>query len=209
MKYVSLDIETTGLDRDNCQILEVGAIIEDTKKKLPFDELPKFRRVLYWEEIQGEPFALMLNANLIEILAKVPKAGTPAFDNYMEKNEIIHPGALALELRQWLEVEYKGNDPQTIGRRPDEFDSVIHFNVAGKNYAGFDNPFLEKLPFWKLLLRPRYRVLDPGTLYIDWEKDGVSPAFDECKRRAGIDGTVAHNAIDDAWDVIQMFRKFY
>ena len=37
MRYVSIDIETTGLDRQNDQVLEVGAVIEDTDKQLDFN----------------------------------------------------------------------------------------------------------------------------------------------------------------------------
>jgi DNA polymerase III epsilon subunit-like protein len=29
MKYVSIDLETTGLDEEKCQILEFGAAFED------------------------------------------------------------------------------------------------------------------------------------------------------------------------------------
>ena len=42
MKYISIDIETTGLDPENCQILSIGAVIEDTLNQLPFEELPTF-----------------------------------------------------------------------------------------------------------------------------------------------------------------------
>ena len=42
MRIVSIDTETTGLDYDTCQILQVGAVIEDTINVRPLDELPRF-----------------------------------------------------------------------------------------------------------------------------------------------------------------------
>ena len=30
-----------------------------------------------------------------------------------------------------------------------------------------------------------------------------------CKERAGVDGIVTHNALEDAWDVVQLLRKKY
>ena len=41
MKYLSLDIETTGLDPNIHQIIEIGAVLEYSH--LPVDELPSFR----------------------------------------------------------------------------------------------------------------------------------------------------------------------
>lgn len=45
MKYVSVDIETTGLDHDLCQIIEFTAVLADSAK--PFQEVMlTFHRVL-------------------------------------------------------------------------------------------------------------------------------------------------------------------
>jgi oligoribonuclease (3'-5' exoribonuclease) len=46
-----VDVETTGLEKDRYQILSIGAIIEDTSKKLPFDEIPKFHAAILHNEI--------------------------------------------------------------------------------------------------------------------------------------------------------------
>ena len=40
MKYISIDIETTGLDRDLCQVLSIGAVIEDTNNIKPLEFEP-------------------------------------------------------------------------------------------------------------------------------------------------------------------------
>lgn len=69
--YVSIDIETTGLDPNTCQVLEVGAVIDDWRT--PVDQLPRFRRVLVHDEVHGNPYAMWLNSNLLKQLANVPK----------------------------------------------------------------------------------------------------------------------------------------
>jgi len=40
-KYVSLDIETTGLNPENCQVLEIGAVIDDGTT--PIEDCPTFQ----------------------------------------------------------------------------------------------------------------------------------------------------------------------
>ena len=42
-----------------------------------------------------------------------------------------------------------------------------------------------------------------------WKNDDAAPGLGLCKERAGIEGIVTHNAIEDAMDVVQLFRKFY
>ena len=51
MIYLSIDLETTGLEKDRYQILSFGAILEDTEKKLPYDEIPKFHAAILHNEI--------------------------------------------------------------------------------------------------------------------------------------------------------------
>jgi hypothetical protein len=46
-------------------------------------------------------------------------------------------------------------------------------------------------------------------LYVDWKTDSDVPNLLKCKERAGINGTVTHNALEDAWDVIEVLRKKY
>ena len=85
----------------------------------------------------------------------------------------------------------------------------ILLNVAGKNFGTFDKLFLEKLPWWKKLIQPRQRMIDPAVLCCDWNNDESLPSLNECKKRLDVKGLVTHNALEDAWDVIQVLRKFY
>jgi hypothetical protein len=85
----------------------------------------------------------------------------------------------------------------------------ITINVAGKNFATFDMLFLKQLPWWQKLIKIRQRVLDPAILVVDWKNDMSLPNLKQCKERTGIEGIVTHNALEDAWDVIEVMRKFY
>jgi hypothetical protein len=85
----------------------------------------------------------------------------------------------------------------------------ITINVAGKNFGTFDKKFLEKLPRWQQLIRTKQRIIDPAILFVDWKNDQTLPNLTECKERAGVKGIVTHDALEDAWDVIQTLRKFY
>jgi DNA-directed RNA polymerase subunit M/transcription elongation factor TFIIS len=71
LPYVSIDIETTGLNPETCQTLEIGAVIDDWT--LPIDELPVFHRVLSYDEVSGSPFAMSLNANLLKLIGNRPQ----------------------------------------------------------------------------------------------------------------------------------------
>ena len=53
MKYVSIDIETTGLDPKLDQVLEMAAIVEDTEEKLKYSIAPKFRALFVYDRMEG------------------------------------------------------------------------------------------------------------------------------------------------------------
>ncbi len=69
MKYVSIDIETTGTDEKIHQIIEFAAIIEDSENQLNFDEIPKFRRIVLNPEKKYvfSSYASNLNKDLIDV----------------------------------------------------------------------------------------------------------------------------------------------
>ena len=70
MKYVSIDIETTGFDCEQNQILSIGAVIEDTKLKLSWDEIPKFNAIILHRQINGLPRSISINKEIIELLGE-------------------------------------------------------------------------------------------------------------------------------------------
>ena len=224
MKYISIDIETTGLDSEFNQILSIGAVIEDTLNQLPFEELPKFHAVIKRESVYGSIFALNLNKDLIQAMKDYSEAKTDELKQEIEESfgaKFYHEDEVVEALYQFC---YRNGlvdlDPNFLYKQMKVVDGIAYpilgsnmvktyLNCAGKNFAGFDKKFLEKLPRWKQVFSIRSRVLDPGILFVDWINDESIPSLDECKKRAGIDGVVTHNAVEDAMDVVMLLRKCY
>jgi len=202
MKYLSIDIETTGLDPLKDQLLSFGAIIEDTENPLPFDEIPKFHAAIKRNRIEGDLFAINMNKELIETINQYMTA-----QDQDEKNDIIQmtrmnfydENEIASGFRRWL-----------ITNKFTQIDKEItNLTVAGKNFATFDKLFIERLPRWKQYFRIRQRIIDPAILFVDWKNDNSLPGLSACKTRAKLNPNVTHNAVEDAWDVIELLRLNY
>ena len=224
MKYISIDIETTGLDSEFNQILSIGAVIEDTLNQLPSEDLPKFHAVIKRESVYGSIFALNLNKDLIQAMKDYSEAKTDELKQEIEESfgaKFYHEDEVVEALYQFC---YRNGlvdlDPSFLYKQMKVVDGIAYpilgsnmvktyLNCAGKNFAGFDKKFLEKLPRWKQVFSIRSRVLDPGILFVDWINDESIPSLDECKKRAGIDGAVTHNAVEDAMDVVMLLRTCY
>lgn len=212
MVYVSVDIETSGLNPDMNSVLSIGAIIEDTTTKLPYEELPKFNIIVLNYNIQGSPKAITMNGPIIDLMGRF-------LDGNEDERELIiqESGYKFYEENEVSKEFYKFLDENGLGRGPKKencdiskiWDEPITINVAGKNFATFDKLFLDEIPLWKKLIRTRHRVLDPSILFVDWIDDKTLPNLITCKERSKIDGIVTHNALEDAWDVIQILRTKY
>jgi oligoribonuclease (3'-5' exoribonuclease) len=191
MKYISIDIETTGLSHYSCQILQFAAIFEDTNVDLMIDKLPYFNTFIKHDYFQFEENALKMHANsgLLEEYFNAEK---------IEKEEIVH------EFIKWLQdLGYEKND-----------DGQIEIVVAGKNYNAFDRNFLHNVPYWIHEIKDHRRVLDPAILYVDWEEDKVPPNLVTCLYRSdpqyeinGVEIKITHNALEDAREVVRVIRN--
>lgn len=224
MKFISIDVETTGLDPEFNQILSIGAVIEDTLNPIPFEELPKFHVVIKRESVYGSIFALNLNKDLIQAMKDYSEARNEELKQEVEESfgaKFYNEDEVVEALFQFC---YRNGlvpvDPNAPFKTMKVVDGKtypaltsnmpkVYLNCAGKNFAGFDKKFLEKLPRWKQVFSIRSRVLDPGILFVDWINDESVPSLDECKKRAGIDGVVTHNAVEDAMDVVMLLRQCY
>jgi hypothetical protein len=185
--YVSIDIETTGVDYEYCQILEFGAVIDDWVT--PLDKLPRFHAYLIHDRIQGEPFALAMNA---EILRRLANRDKPECAQYT----FVEPKHLAGMFSFWA-ASWK------VGSSGQGGKSII---PAGKNFAGFDRPFLKRLPEWSERVNILHRCIDPAMIYWNPATDTEPPSTQECYNRAVVQKIVAHNAVDDAIGIIQLIR---
>ena len=214
MIYVSVDIETSGLDSEKHKVLSIGAIIEDTEKKLPYEECPKFNAVVLQNEITGSPRALTMNKGIIAMIGEYLEGSDDVRFNmntilnysFYKEDEVVK------KFYEFLWVNGYGDaipNQLLVTSRIDSNSKPIKINGAGKNFGTFDKLFLQELPWWQKLIRTRQRVLDPAILMVDWTNDKSLPNLTQCKERAGIEGIVTHDALEDAWDVIEVLRKFY
>jgi oligoribonuclease len=224
MRYVSIDIETTGLDPEKCDVLSIGAVIEDTNNPLPLDQLPSFHVAIKRENISGSLFAINMNKELIETIVYYQTA-----QDQDEKNDLVQMTGMKFLNEDEVAIEFyyflyknglmndKGNNRNythhpIYGEVPSMNQKTIpsdHINVAGKNFGTFDKIFLERLPRWKQLIKMRNRILDPAILFVDWNSDEALPGLNLCKERSKIEGEVTHNALEDAMDVVSVLRTKY
>jgi hypothetical protein len=207
MKYISIDIETTGLDPERCDVLSIGAIIEDSANPLPYEECPKFHAAILRHELNGSPRAITMNADLIASIGSYMEPKTETTRAELEASTGMtfwYPETVVQAFYRFL---YENGIVET----PEMSSSMkpVSITCAGKNFSTFDKLFLERLPRWKQAIRIKQRVLDPAILYVDWNEDLEVPNLNKCKERAGIKGLVTHNALEDAWDVIEVLRKKY
>jgi hypothetical protein len=184
MKYVSCDLETTCLNpRQPDRILAVSMVVEDVAKAdIPVHELPHFTCLVDQGRYEGEPYALQMNAWILKMLAEPKKYHDNPYPIYKPKD--------------WINLCLQFLDKH--------FDPDGRIVMSGKNAAGFDMRFLPE----KIKRRFRCRVIDPGSVFIDWSQEapmGQQQIMDKLE----IKGEVTHNMHQDACDNITMNRHSY
>lgn len=184
MKYAAIDTETTGLG-ERCALIELAIVLEDTEARPlpPVEELPSWTSLVNpgsagcW----WEPVAMDMHRKsglLTEWLAELAaQPGAPS------------PIVAATEARAWLANLGHGRDRS--------------LTPAGKNFAGFDKRFLPK----ELADVFHHRVIDPGSVFVDFTKDKL-PGLNDLIDYAAKPG-VAHRALEDARDVVRVLRRRY
>jgi DNA polymerase III epsilon subunit-like protein len=191
MKFLSIDIETTGLDPQKNQILEFGAVAIDTScGNAPY--VDDFRAVFIHQELTGNPIALTMNSELINEINILLKTKDFDYDefNYNKSNDVYVRNTEEFQkyFDEWLEsIGFTGR-----------------LTLAGKNLASFDLKFLEAAG---IKIKYRHRMIDPAILYVDWATDETLPDLQQCLDRAGIVKNVEHTSIADAMDVAELVLK--
>lgn len=180
MIYVSIDIETSGLDPYLDQVLEIGAMATELGSE--YEIIDSYHAIIQYDRVQGSPYALAMNERLLTTMAK-------GCDDCM---------TLAMArttFRQWLENFYVTGNQVT---------------AAGKNFEHFDLPFLleedivEKGCFHRRVLDPAvlYARADdevPPNLVQCLDRAGLSPT----------QGVSSHYALGDCLDVIRVISAAY
>ena len=191
MKYISIDIETLGLDDDWCDVIEFGAVIDDLKT--PIEELPRFHTYVTKSDdrYRGEPYAMAMHQTILKRIAK------------REEGWLYTPAdMLAGAFYEFVRENYFKDEPLYCDKR-----EQMKVNLAGKNFALFDNLFLTKpeINLWKNV-KFHHRIIDPGSMYLRLE-DEVVPGLETCLQRSGVEKSVQHTAVEDAIDVIMAVRS--
>lgn len=193
MKFFALDLETTGLDKEFCQILEIGVIFFDTDNPTSYQNSKKFHRILKFDEpIVGQPFALQLNNRLMRIISGV--------DDVPQGCELLHyydyETCLTKAIQQFADWA------QNLLDEGENF----RVNLLGKNVGAFDlqwlTPYVKSGEKYGGLFR--HRVLDVGGLCA-LPSDDVVPGLVKCLERCGFGGpSDYHSALGDSWDCIRV-----
>jgi oligoribonuclease len=113
MKYVSLDIKTTGLNPREDQVIEFAMVIEDTENIQPLKELPHIVCSIKHARVEGSFYAINMNHGLIKY---AQESGIPPFMAWVRAYRFL-----------------KDNGLYEDGAKP---------FIAGKNVGGFDLQFL-------------------------------------------------------------------
>jgi hypothetical protein len=186
MRYISIDIETLGLDYKWSDIIEFGAVLDDLSNPKPLEELPRFHTFIYKEKYKGEPYAMSMHSDILKKIAKKD-----------ENFYYTYPTKLGSNFKKFL---LKNGYEEKLSSKK------VSINVAGKNFMGFDNNFLINQTDFDSHIQIRSRVLDPAILYYA-KNDETLPSLGLCLERADLQKEVAHTSIEDALDVIKLIRK--
>ncbi len=149
--------------------------------------LPKFVRKIKWTDYVINDYCLDLHQELLkEIQGQTANlVESPVFDSDYGPictDAVISIGYLVHDFRMWLGA-LKIKDG---------------YNVAGKNFAGFDGLFLKKIPGFPTW---NYRVIDIGSMYLTKEMDKVPGLKEICPIED------AHRALPDALAVVKAIRN--
>jgi len=187
MKYVSIDLETTGLSPIEHDIVEIGAVIDDWVS--PLEGLPRFRFVVVRDSYRMTPYCAYLHLNLWSEIKEVDPEGRDRVWAGVGDAWYGRPVAAMRTMAEWLKKN--GVDPK-------------HVIPAGKNFANFDKPFLAELPFSDEV-RFKHRTLDPVTYWTKPFDDQPASTIDACAR-AGVELEGHHTALADCLTVIKLLR---
>ena len=201
--YLSIDIETTGVDIEHVEILELGCVIDDGVSKL--EDLEVHNWVIHHDFFRySEPYAMAMNIDLIKSIRDKKNTEDPGdvfitFYNVME---------------QCSKLAYEWDIKNGVNRPSDRIQ------LCGKNISGFDKPILNK--FFKELFENDYSLEDEWT---GWDEDllqhrtkdvgsmydvhfGYTPNLNQINELIGYK-EVAHRAGYDALNNVAAVRWLY
>jgi len=147
---------------------------------------------VYQSRIEGDPFAIQMNTEIIREMSEAWKVRKEVTGN---REIIVFPNELTSELMKW------------ISNLKISYDDKI--TICGKNFGSFDLQFLKELNGWEVWTKAAHvshRYMDPGPLFARCT-DAVPPDLATCLQRAGLPDQVSHRAIDDANAVLTLLES--
>ena len=192
-KYASIDIETLGLDPNTCDVIEIGVVLEDLVS--PVESLPSLSFYVTYpgDNYKGNAYAMAMNVGILNAIGN--RHSNEGCDKTFIPVDCVDEYMFGFFNRHGL-----FNKTQT--------QKIL---AAGKNFSGFDLPFLKSIGVGNKGSKTRFhhRTVDPGSLFFNPKVDDVPPSLDVCLERSGIDKSVDHLALNDAIDVIRVLRYQY
>lgn len=212
MKYVSIDIETTGLDPLVNDIVEVGAVIDDLMEQAPVESLPTFHCYVVKDTYSTDAYCAFLHQAIFDRIARRKEASVAERYQFLTEREVMP------RFVEWLLDNGFGKtvgDLRPLGVKDGRTDYVKvpiekpRFVAAGKNFGSFDLQFLNKRLHFSEHVRCLHRSIDPAMLYFNPVQDTEPPNLQKCLDRAGVDETVDHTGLADALSVVKLIRAKY
>lgn len=187
MRYISVDVETTSTSTEhpeNIDIIEFAAVADDLTVQAPTESLPTFHCYFSKEFYVGSAGSLAMHAETFRRI-----------NNREEPYHYYNANKFGNMFKQWLVRECGYEIKQ----------DRVKINAAGKNFASFDLPVLRRKTDFFKHVGIRNRILDPAILYV--QKDDIAvPGMAKCKERAMMKDYVAHTALPDAYDIVELIR---
>ena len=179
MIVYSIDIETTGLDPERNQVLEIGVARGEIYDDSPLDT---WHCYVDHDELSANPFALNMNRDLLQEMHELRQTNP---------SRLISPDKVFSLFQQWLTSICECFPYKLI--------------ACGRNFNGFDLQFLKRLGFVNTF---RHRVVDPTVLYMR-RGDEYPPSLEEAAKRAGLPPRKQHRALYDAIQSIGCVRSHF
>jgi oligoribonuclease (3'-5' exoribonuclease) len=189
MQYFSLDIETTGLDPVNCDVLQVAIVRDEINgtEQPAVNDLPYFETIIHHNTLLGDPYALAMNAELIRVISFQPPGWGDSVNYHGREVPMVKdPETMAAKALEWL-----GQYP-----RP--------WIVAGKNVAGFDLRFLPE----ELAKAFHYEAIEAGSVALGARADYWHRAAPPRLQELDTKNPHPHDALEDARAVVRVLRNY-
>ncbi|MEE9214683.1 MAG: hypothetical protein V3U54_07790 [Thermodesulfobacteriota bacterium] len=193
--YISVDVESTGIDVNNDKILQLAMVFDDGVSSLDSLHTVSFLVNPESEEFHGriQPVALSMNAWIFDSIAGKTKSKYPVYEP-AEARKIFNA-----EIRDFF-YKVLNKDART------KEDKTKKIMFAGKNLQGFDLLLMKSNGYFTSE-NQKYRgtrALDVGPLY--FPEFGYVPCLGEINKITQGTNEVSHDALDDAFDVVMAVR---